>query len=209
MHRFLLFGYASLVVGGLLLAAGAGLHATLGSPLSAIAVTPAFAISAALRLAGATGMIVGMTAITAAASLRGGRLALAAGVLVTANLVLQAGWMWADLFLSHAVAGSAPGVLDGTIDDPRLSIGFLTAWLMNVSFAFLGLVVLRTRSHRRLAGWGLVLMGVITLIPLPVDGPIYEVVIGLVCAMVGVAARTPITARTPSHPEAQGTSIPA
>lgn len=205
MHRFLSFGYAALVVGGLLLATGAGLQSTLGSPLSAIAVTPAFAISAALRLAGATGMILGMTAITAAASIRGGRLALLAGLLVTANLVLQAGWMWADLFLSHAVVAAAPGILDGTIDDTRLTIGFLTAWFMNASFALLGVVVLRTRVHRRLAGWGLVLMGVITLIPLPVDGPIYEVIIGLACVVVGVATRTSTTA--PTQLEAQDTAI--
>lgn len=189
MHRYLSFGYAALVVGGLLIAGGAGLQATLGGPLSTVALTPAFALAAALRLLGVTGMILGMTAVSAVASIRGGRWALAAAAIVTGNLVLQAGWIWADLFLSHAVAGASPGLLDGTVDDPRLTVGFLTAWFMNVSFALLGVVVLRTRSHRRLAGWGLLVMGLITLVPLPVDGPIYEVVIGLACAVVGLAAR--------------------
>ena len=190
MHRYLSYGYSALIVGGLALAFGAGLQGSLGDPLSVIAGTPAFAVSAAARLAGVTAMLVGMAAITAAASVRGGRLALVAGTLVTANLVLQAGWIWADLFLSPVVAGSAPGILDGTVENSRLTVGFLLAWLMNVAFALLGVVVLRARSHRPLVGWGLVAMGVVTLIPLPFDGPVYEVLIGLACVLVGYGSRT-------------------
>jgi hypothetical protein len=106
-----------------------------------------------------------------------------------ANMVLQAGWMWADLFLSGALAANAPGVLDGTVMDPRLDAGFLLAWLMNAMFIALGIATLRAGVFARTVGWALIAMGVVTLVPLPFDGPMYEVLIGAACIGAGVTAR--------------------
>ena len=81
--------------------------------------TSMFAVSAALRLAGAIAMIIGFTALYLPAADRAGRFGMVAYFLTVANLVLQAGWMWADLFITGAFAANAPGVLDGTVDDGR------------------------------------------------------------------------------------------
>ncbi len=45
-------------------------------------------------------------------------------------------------------------------------------------------------------------MGLITVVPLPVDGPIYEVVIGLAALVAGVAARRPVGRPEPAFDQA-------
>ncbi len=179
MDRFIRFtGYAG-VVGGLLLGVGAGIQAGVGGPMSHAAPTASFALAAALRLLGVIALLIGVTGVYQQASDRAGLFGLIGYVLVVANLVLQAGFMWADLFLSSAVAQAAPGILDGTVSDARLSAGGLISWFFNVSFAVLGIALLRSRRYPRAVGWSLVVMGLITLVPLPFDGPIYEVIIGV------------------------------
>jgi hypothetical protein len=197
MTRFLRFGFTAAVLGGLLLALGAG-WSILGSdqPFSDQAGTTAFALSAALRMIGAYLMILGVTAIAVRQADDAGRFGLVAYALVIANMVLQLGWMWSDTFLSGVIADQAPGILDGTIDESRLTAGFLIAWLMNSTFILLGIAVLRAKVFPRTVGWGLVAAGAITVVPLPVDGPVYEIAIGLSFAVAGWASRSRGSAET-------------
>jgi hypothetical protein len=190
MARFLHVGRIALILGGLLLAAGSGLQAATsgGDPFSAQVTTSVFAVSAALRLVGATAMLVGFTALYLPASDRAGRFGLVAYFLVAANLVMQAGWMWADLFITGAFAANAPGVLDGTVDDGRMSVGFMLAWLFNAAFVLLGIALLRSRAYPRGVGIAVIVMGAITLLPMPFDGPVFEVVIGSMAALAGILA---------------------
>jgi hypothetical protein len=198
MDRFLRFAVPATVVGGLLLATGAGLQAVVGGPMSVAAPTTGFAVAAALRLTGVIALLIGVTGLYLTASDRAGRLGLVGYTLTVANLVLQAGVMWADLFLSSTVAKVAPGILDGTVSDARMSAGFLATWVFNASFAVLGVALLRSHVYRRTVGWALVVMGLITAVPLPVDGPVYEVMIGLAATTAGLAARRPSTASQPA-----------
>jgi hypothetical protein len=192
MQRFLSFGYLSVIVGGLLLALGSALSLTVTvEPFSAKAATGVFVVSSVLRLLGAMALIVGITAVYVRESDVAGRLGLAAYVLVIGNLVLQAGWMWSDTFVAGTLATNAPGVLDGTVEDPRLTAGFLIAWFMNAAFILLGIATLRARVFARTVGWAFVAIGVVTLVPLPFDGPVYEVLIGSACVVAGVFARRP------------------
>lgn len=202
MDRFIRFAVGSTVLGGLLLAAGAGLQAMVGGVMSEAAPTTGFAVAAALRLLGVVALVIGLTGIYLRASDRAGWLGLVGYVLTVANLVLQAGVMWADLFLSGVVAEQAPGIVDGTVPDARLSAGFLATWVFNVSFVVLGVALLRSRVYHRTVGWALVVMGLITVVPLPVDGPIYEVVIGLAALVAGVAARRPADRPEPAFDRA-------
>ena len=190
MQRYLSFGYLTTIVGGLLLALGAAVSAaTWIQPFSAQVVTGGFVAGAALRLAGVVCMVIGLTACYVRQAQRAGILGLVAYVLVVVNLVLQAGIMFSDLFVTGALARFAPGVLDGTQDDPRLGVGFLLAWVLNVSFILFGVASLRARVFGRPVGWALVVMGLFPLVPLPIDVPVGEIGIGLACVVVGVFAR--------------------
>ena len=151
MDRFLHVGRITLIVGGLLLATGAGLQAATsgGDPFSVQVTTSAFTVSAALRLAGAIAMIIGLTALYLPAADRAARFGLVAFFLAVANLVMQASWMWADLFVTRAFAANAPGVLDGTADDGIMGLGFMAAWLFNATAILLGIALLRSRTYPR------------------------------------------------------------
>jgi hypothetical protein len=190
MQRYLSFGYLAAIIGGLLLALG-NVVAVPGSstPFSAQVLTAPFVVSAALRLAGVTLMMVGLTAIYVRMSDRAGAFGLVAYALVMVNLVLQAGTMFADLFVTGALAANAPAVLDGAVDDSRLSMAFLLAWVFNTTLVLLGIATLRARVFSKVVGWSFIVMGAITVVPLPVDGPVYEIVIGAACVLAGVYAR--------------------
>ena len=190
MDRFLHVGRLTMVVGGLLLAAGAGLQAATsgGDPFSVQVTTSAFTVSAALRLTGAIAMIIGITALYLPAADRAGRFGLVAYFLAVANLVMQASWMWADLFVTRAFAANAPGVLDGTADDGLMGLGFMAAWLFNATAILLGIALLRARIHPRGVGIAVIVMGAITLLPMPFDGPVFEVIIGAMAALAGILA---------------------
>jgi hypothetical protein len=186
MDRFIRFAGFTGMAGGLLLGVGAGIQAGVGGPLSHAAPTTAFALSAALRLLGAIALLIGVTGVYLRASDRAGLFGLIGYTLAVVNLVLQAGFMWADLFLSSTIARAAPGILDGTVSDDRMSAGGLVTWFFNVSFAVLGIALLRSRVYPRAVGWALVVMGLIALVPLPFDGPIYEVIIGMAAITASV-----------------------
>jgi hypothetical protein len=190
MERFVRVGRITLIVGGLLLAVGSGLQAATsgGDPFSAQVTTSTFAASATLRLVGATAILIGITALYLPASDRAGRFGLVAYFLVTANMVMQAGWMWADLFITGAFARNAPGVLDGAVDDARMGFGFMLSWLFNATFILLGIALLRSRTYPRGVGAAVIVMGAITLLPMPFDGPVFEVVIGSMAALAGALA---------------------
>jgi hypothetical protein len=116
-----------------------------------------------------------------------GRFGLVALIACLANLALQGGWMFADLLVAPAFAGSAPEILDG--DTPgRLTAGFFAAWIANTSVLLLGIATLRARVLPRACGIGLIVAGGVTLLPLPVDGPVFEVIIGIAVAAAGASA---------------------
>jgi hypothetical protein len=189
MELFVRVGTGAAVAGGALLAAGAALQAgTAGDgPFSAQVVTPSFATATALRLTGAVLLVWGIVALYLRVAGRAGRFGLVAVVACVANLVLQAGWMFTDLFVAPVLADVAPQILDGETPT-RLGTAFMLAWLANTSFVLLGAAVLRTRSLPLPVGLGLIVAGAVTLVPLPVDGPIYEIMIGIALALAGAAA---------------------
>jgi hypothetical protein len=207
MERFARFGLIAGLVGGLLLAVGAGLLATSSDPMSAQAVTTPFVAGGVLRLAGGIGMVLGVSGLTALCAPRGRTLLFGGYVLAVAGLVLNLGWIWADVFVSDTLAKVAPEVLDGTGVDlgTRLDAGFLAAWLANLGLALLALGVALARVVSRWSWLALGLGGVITLVPMPFDGPVYEVVIGGAVAVsmgMALAGRTRTTEPTPAVEEA-------
>jgi hypothetical protein len=200
MDRFIRFSLVTGVVGGLMLALGAvvSLASSGGRPMSVHALTTAFAVAAALELAGVVGLLVGMGGIVGAASRAGGAFLFVSYIAAMVALALNMGWMWADLFLADTVARVAPGVLDGTDEAVvgRLGIGMLVAWLANIGFLLLAVAVGRTRALPRATWVGLTVAGVVTLVPLPMDGAGYNVVIGVSLAIASGTAlrRTALTA---------------
>jgi hypothetical protein len=191
MDRFIRAGTVAAVLGGLLLAVGAFLR--LLPPhyehFSDEVVTGAFTVSSALRFTGAILMTWGLVAIYARQADRAGRLGLVAVFACLANMALQGGWMFADLFVAPAFATDASQILDG--DSPgRLAAAAMAAWLANSTFVLLGIATLRARVLPKVCGIALIVAGACTVVPLPVDGPAFEVIIGIAFTVAGVRAST-------------------
>jgi len=196
MERFIRGGIAAAILGGLLLATGASLMlAPAGDQqFSDMAATGIFTVAAALRFTGVMLMTWGVISLYLAQADRAGRLGLIAVVACLASMALQTGWIFCDLFAAPSFAHAAPGVLNNPTGP--LTAGFMAAWLANISFVLLGVATLRARVLPRTSGLALITVGVITLVPLPADGPGYEVIIGIVFAIAGARALTG-TARVP------------
>ena len=196
MERFIRGGIAAAILGGLLLATGASLMlAPAGDQqFSDMAATGIFTVAAALRFTGAMLMTWGVISLYLAQADRAGRLGLIAVVACLASMALQTGWIFCDLFAAPSFAHAAPGVLNNP--SGPLIAGFMAAWLANISFVLLGVATLRARVLPSTSGLALITVGVITLVPLPADGPGYEVIIGIVFAIAGARALTG-TARVP------------
>jgi hypothetical protein len=189
VDRFIRGGIIAAITGGLLLAVGAFLP--LLPPdyerFSDEVVTGLYGVSSALRFTGTILIGWGLVAIYLRQADRAGRFGLVALIACLASLALQEGWMFADLFVAPAFAGSAPQILDG--DTPgRLAAGFLAAWIANTSFVLLGIATLRARVLPKACGIALIVAGGVTLLPLPVDGPAFEVVIGIAVAAAAASA---------------------
>jgi hypothetical protein len=191
MERFIRTGTMAAAAGGLFLAVGAllSLLPSASEPFSEQVVTGSFALFSTLRFIGALLMLWGVMAIYARQADATGRFGIVAVIASVVNLILQASWMWADLFVAPTLAVHAPEILDGG-DMGRLGIAFMAAWVANTSFVLLGIASLRSRVFPRSVGVALIVAGAITLIPLPVDGPAYEVVIGVCFVAAGLVART-------------------
>jgi hypothetical protein len=174
MDRFIRTGTWAAALGGLLLAAGAGVTLVFGQGWLRDSTT----VSSGLRLAGAVLMTWGLIALYGRQADAAGRLGVVAVIACLVNMMLQAGWMFADLFIAPSIESLSPGLLDGPTP-PRLGLGFMLAWLANASFLLLAVATLRARALPRTCAIALAAAGVITLIPLPFDGPAYEVIIGL------------------------------
>lgn len=174
MDRFIRSGTWAAALGGLLLAIGAGVTLVFGQGWLSDTTT----VSSGLRLTGAVLMTWGLIALYLRQADAAGRLGVVAVIACLVNLMLQAGWMFADLFIAPSVESLSPGLLDGPTPT-RLGLGFMIAWLANTSFLLLAVATLRARVLPRTCAVALAAAGVITLIPLPFDGPAYEVVIGL------------------------------
>jgi len=201
MDRFIRGGITAAILGGLLLAAGASL-ATVSAghqQFSDQVLTGVFTASAALRFTGAILMTRGTISLYLAQADRAGRLGLVAVVACLANMALQTGWMFSDLFIAPSFAHAAPEILNN--GSGPMTVGFMAAWLANISFVLLGIATLRARVLPKTSGLALITAGAITLVPLPADGPVYEVIIGVAFAIAGAraltgAARAPIAARS-------------
>ena len=201
MERFIRGGIFAAIAGGLLLAAGSALAAlTAGhQPFSEQVLTAGFTTAAALRFTGAILITWGIIGLYLRQADRAGRLGLIAIVASLANMALQIGWIFCDLFAAPSFAHAAPGGLDHTTGP--LTVGFLIAWIGNVSFVLLGIATWRARVLPRASALGLAIAGAITVVPLPGDGSIYEVIIGLALAVAGIralpgAARAPLPAQS-------------
>ena len=201
MERFIRGGIAAAILGGLLLAAGASLATAAAGhqQFSDQVLTGMFTVSAALRFTGVILMTWGTISLYLAQADRAGRLGLIAVVACLANLALQTGWIFSDLFAAPSFAHAAPEILNHP--SGPLTAGFMAAWLANVSFILLGIATLRARVLPKTAGLALVIVGAITLVPLPADGPVYEVITGIAFAVAGAraltgAARTPLPAQS-------------
>lgn len=190
MERFVRLGLIAAAVGGALLACGA-LFALLPphyANFSDQVVTGRYALSSGLRLLGAVAMTWGLIALYLRQADRAGSLGLVAVIFCLANMLLQGGWMFADLFVAPSFARAAPDILNGHAP-ARLSAGFLVAWFANSSFLLLAVATFRARVLPVASGMALLVAGVVTLIPLPMDGPAYEVVIGLAMVVAGTRGR--------------------
>lgn len=189
MDRFIRGGIIAAITGGLLLALGAFLP--LLPPdyerFSDEVVTGLYGVSSALRFTGTILTGWGLVAIHLRQANRAGRFGLVAVIACLANLALQEGWMFSDLFVAPAFAGSAPEILNG--DTPgRLAAGFLAAWIANTALVLLGIATLRARVLPKACGIALIVAGGVTLLPLPVDGPAFEVIIGIAIAAAAASA---------------------
>jgi hypothetical protein len=183
MKRFLRFGYIAGIVGGILLAVGNVLALTVpGDKFSQQVMTTAFLISSTTRFVGAVAMVLGIAALAAGQAERTGRFGLIAYALVVGNMLLQAGWMFSDTFIVRTLATYAPAVVDGKNSPQLLGLGFMLAWLLNATFILFAIAMWRAKVYSKWAVLGILLAGLITLVPLPVDGPIYEIIIGVVFA---------------------------
>ncbi|MFC6237242.1 hypothetical protein [Longivirga aurantiaca] len=210
MDRFIRFGLVVGVAGGALLALGSGLALVTagGQPLSVQTTTTAFVLASALRLLGAVGMVLGITGLVALCSERGGRFLMTAYALAIGGLALNIGWIWCDLFISDTVAKLAPAVLDSaTSQGTRLDTGALLAWIANATLLVLAAAVARTRTVRRSSWLTLAAAGAITLVPLPFDGPVYEVLIGVLFALAALLALTGSSVRTAVEPRAAASQV--
>jgi cytochrome c oxidase assembly factor CtaG len=189
MERFIRAGTVAAILGGLLLAVGSFLR--LLPPhyeqFSDEAVTGSFLVSSALRFVGAILMTWGLVGIYSRQADRAGRLGLVAIVACLANMALQGGWIFADVFVAPTFADAAPQILNAD-SDGRLGVAGMAAWLANTSFVLLGVASLRARVLPKICGIALLVAGAVTLVPLPVDGPAYEVIIGIAFAVAGVRA---------------------
>jgi hypothetical protein len=190
MERFIRGGITAAILGGLLLAAGASLASLSAGhqQFSDQVLTGAFTVSATLRFIGAILMTWGIIGLYLAQADRAGRFGLIAVVTCLANMALQTGWIFCDLFAAPSFAHAAPGVLNNTTGP--LVTASLLAWVGNVSFVLLGISVLRARVLAKTTGVALIVAGAITLVPLPGSGSGFEIIIGIAFAVAGVRALT-------------------
>jgi hypothetical protein len=183
VDRFIRLGTLAGAIGGVLLAAGAAVTLAFGQAWLADSTT----VSSCLRLAGAMLITWGLIALYLRQADAAGRLGVLAVVACLINMMLQAGWMFADLFIAPSIESLSPGLLDGSTP-PRLGVGFMLAWLANASFVLLAVATLRARVLPRTTGIAIAVAGAVTLIPLPVDGPAYEVLISLAFTTAALTA---------------------
>ena len=171
MERFIRAGIAAAVLGGLLVAAGAAPHGRVGRSSAILRSGPDRRVHRGRSAAVHRGHPddLGDHRLYLAQADRAGRLGLIAVVACMANMALQTGWIFCDLFAAPSFAHAAPGVLNNP--SGSLTAGFMAAWLANISFVLLGIATLRARVLPRTSRLALITVGVITLVPLPADGP--------------------------------------
>ncbi len=201
MERFIRGGITAAILGGLLLAAGAALLLMPDGhqQFSGQVLTGSFTVAATLRFTGAISMTWGIIGLYLAQADQAGKFGLVAVIATLANMALQTGWIFCDLFAAPSFAHAAPGVLDNP--SGPLVAGTVAAWVANVSFVLLGIATLRARVLPRTCGLALLIIGVITVVPLPLAGSAFEVIIGIAFAVAGARALTgPARIPLPARP---------
>lgn len=212
MNRYLNYSFAVGALGSVLLVVGNLVQLTVpGDKFSEQVLTTTWFVSSAIRLIGAALMIVGFGALIAGQARKSGWFALATYSLAVINMVLQAGWMFADTFIVRTLGEHAPAVIDGQSSPPLMNLGFMLAWFLNATLMLFAIALWRTKYYRTLVWVGVLVAGLITIIPLPVDGPIYEVIIGVALATAFIAARRPrtVVAQDTSTRTGQSEPVPA
>ena len=190
MQRYLNLGFVAIVLGGAgLVVASVAMAIGWVTPFSAEVTTTTFIVAAAVRLLSVIALLVGFAALCVRQTDQAGWFGLVAYLTSVIALVLVAGTMFTDLFVSGAMAQHATGIVDGTEENARMTMGFLLAWLGPLAYVLFGAATLRARVFGRLTGWALVAMGVLPLVPLPIDLPVSEIAIGGACLVVGLTAR--------------------
>src|SRR4051794_36092828 len=109
MDRFIRSGTWAAALGGLLLAIGAGVTLVFGQGWLRDTTT----VSSGLRLTGAVLMTWGLIALYLRQADAAGRLGVVTVIACLVSMVLQAGWMFADLFIAPSIESLSPGLLDG------------------------------------------------------------------------------------------------
>jgi len=208
MTRYLSFGFIVGALGSVLLVIGNVVQMTVpGDKFSQQVMTTSWVIASALRLIGAALMLVGLGTLIAGQAHKSGWFALVTYVLVIVNMVFQTGWMFSDTFIVRAFAQYAPNVIDAKNSPPSLSLGFMLAWFLNATFILFAFALWRAKYYRLLVPIGVFVAGIITVIPLPVDGPIYEVIIGAAMALAFVAALKPRNEHSAPEPSVRTDAV--
>ena len=204
MRRFVYGGQLALVVGGVVLALGAGLGVwgAAGVKFSDFISGTEGLVSSALRLIGTLLVLWGFAAVHVRQADRAGWFGLVALLLAGLNLVVNAAWMFSDLFIAPTLAALVPHALNGPAPMPgRIDAGFMIAWITNVASLLFGLAVLRAKVYRRTCAVFFMLTGALFFVPMPFDGPAYEVVVGVLFALAGLFAVRTTTAAPLSFDE--------
>lgn len=191
MRKFVYGGQLALVVGGIVLASGAALAvwAAAGVKFSDFIGGTEGLVSSAMRLTGALLVLWGFAAVHMRQADRAGWFGLVALLLAGLNLVVNAAWMFSDLFIAPTFAVLTPHALNGPAPMPgRIDAGFMIAWVANVASLLFGIAVLRAKVYRRTCALFFMLTGALFFVPMPFDGPAYEVAVGLLFATAGFFA---------------------
>ncbi len=190
MDLFARTGPWAAIAGGALLAGGAFINVLppdyASNEFSREVTTGTFALTATLRFLSIPLLIWGVLAIYARQADRLRVFGLVAVVLTLTSLLLNGSVVFADLFITPSIAHQAPAILDGN-PGGRLNVGFLLAWVSNLSFLLLGIATLRAKALSRWTGWALVIVGLSPALPLAGT----ETIIGLGLAAAGFAALKP------------------
>ena len=155
------------VIGDLL-----GLAVDLENPLSA--TTAAYTIVFLLYLLSTALLLLGLVGLYTSQSQAAGILGLVGFLVAFLGMVLLAGAIWFELFITPALAAEAPELVGEELGLP----GFILMLLFGaVGWVLFGVATLRAGVYPRWAAVLLIVGGVLAFFPLPLAGIIFSVAI--------------------------------